>query len=176
MDLIVGAGVSGVSYAGFTKNDYLLIEKETETGGYCRTVKRNGFVWDYSGHFFHFRDQSIKDHVCKFMQGDVCEIEKHTQIFYNNKYIDFPFQKNIHQLDKEEFIDCLYDLFVEEEKENFLSFKEMIYSSYGKSIAEKFLIPYNEKLYACDLESLDMNRSEERRVGKECRSRWSPYH
>ena len=23
---------------------------------------------------------------------------------------------------------------------------------------------------------LDMNRSEERRVGKECRSRWSPYH
>src|SRR3712207_7566714 len=23
---------------------------------------------------------------------------------------------------------------------------------------------------------LDMHRSEERRVGKECRSRWSPYH
>ena len=23
---------------------------------------------------------------------------------------------------------------------------------------------------------LDTNRSEERRVGKECRSRWSPYH
>ena len=23
---------------------------------------------------------------------------------------------------------------------------------------------------------LDANRSEERRVGKECRSRWSPYH
>ena len=22
----------------------------------------------------------------------------------------------------------------------------------------------------------DLNRSEERRVGKECRSRWSPYH
>ena len=24
--------------------------------------------------------------------------------------------------------------------------------------------------------SLDLSRSEERRVGKECRSRWSPYH
>ena len=23
---------------------------------------------------------------------------------------------------------------------------------------------------------IDVNRSEERRVGKECRSRWSPYH
>ena len=25
-------------------------------------------------------------------------------------------------------------------------------------------------------EKLDIRRSEERRVGKECRSRWSPYH
>ena len=25
-------------------------------------------------------------------------------------------------------------------------------------------------------EQLKKNRSEERRVGKECRSRWSPYH
>ena len=27
-----------------------------------------------------------------------------------------------------------------------------------------------------EMESIDVMRSEERRVGKECRSRWSPYH
>ena len=54
MDLIIGAGVSGISYANFTKNDFIVIEKESELGGYCRTIKRNGYVWDYSGHFFHF--------------------------------------------------------------------------------------------------------------------------
>ena len=27
-----------------------------------------------------------------------------------------------------------------------------------------------------DIGSMDIIRSEERRVGKECRSRWSPYH
>ena len=27
-----------------------------------------------------------------------------------------------------------------------------------------------------DLYGVDLTRSEERRVGKECRSRWSPYH
>ena len=31
-----------------------------------------------------------------------------------------------------------------------------------------------EELYHCGFEGV--NRSEERRVGKECRSRWSPYH
>src|SRR2546428_6276771 len=28
----------------------------------------------------------------------------------------------------------------------------------------------------CDVDPCTLNRSEERRVGKECRSRWSPYH
>ena len=31
-------------------------------------------------------------------------------------------------------------------------------------------------LYLTDELSRDETRSEERRVGKECRSRWSPYH
>ena len=28
----------------------------------------------------------------------------------------------------------------------------------------------------CNVENVSYPRSEERRVGKECRSRWSPYH
>jgi len=35
-------------------------------------------------------------------------------------------------------------------------------------------IPHAERVHC--LESLQAERSEERRVGKECRSRWSPYH
>ena len=31
----------------------------------------------------------------------------------------------------------------------------MLYGKFGKSIVEKFLKPYNEKLYACDLQKLD---------------------
>ena len=57
MDLIIGAGITGLSYAMFKgDNDYIIIEKESEIGGYCRTTKRNGFVWDFSGHFFHFQN------------------------------------------------------------------------------------------------------------------------
>lgn len=92
----------------------------------------------------------------KYISFFFVESGKHTQIYYKGDYIDFPFQKNIHQLDKEELIDCLYDLFSVNQG-SIRSFKEMVYANYGKSIAEKFLIPYNEKLYACDLDRLDMN-------------------
>ena len=30
--------------------------------------------------------------------------------------------------------------------------------------------------FEVEVEALNADRSEERRVGKECRSRWSPYH
>ena len=155
MDIIIGGGISGLSYAYFTKNDFMILEKEPETGGYCRTINKDGFVWDYSGHFFHFREESLKKMVTKHIDKESLRIvNKHTQIIYNGQYIDFPFQKNIHQLPKNEFIDCLYDLFVAS-NENVNTFKQMVYANLGKSIANKFLIPYNQKLYACNLDILD---------------------
>ena len=40
----------------------------------------------------------------------------------------------------------------------------------GHKISNMYINPPNDNY------SMDYNRSEERRVGKECRSRWSPYH
>ncbi|EFA0790071.1 NAD(P)/FAD-dependent oxidoreductase, partial [Escherichia coli] len=68
MDIIIGAGVTGLSYANFTKNDYLIIEGENEPGGYCRTIKSSGFTWDYSGHFFHFKNEHIKNYIFERME------------------------------------------------------------------------------------------------------------
>lgn len=156
MDLIIGAGISGLSYAAATSNDFIIIEKEKEIGGYCKTIYSGDYVWDYSGHFFHFQREEIKDYVMSGLDdSEVLKVYKFTQIYYKNRHIDFPFQMNIHQLDKEEFIDCLYDLFSAEGDPEIHSFKSMLYAKFGKSIAEKFLIPYNEKLYATDLDKLD---------------------
>jgi protoporphyrinogen oxidase len=159
-NLIVGAGVSGLATAAFSADsDYLVLEADREIGGYCKTVKRAGFVWDYSGHFFHFKHPEIEQWLRQRMPGqNVRAIEKRSFISYGGKLIDFPFQKNIHQLPQGEFIDCLHDLYFAATAPSSApetSFKEMLYRRFGRSIAEKFLIPYNEKLYACDLGQLD---------------------
>ena len=158
MDLILGAGITGLSYAMFKGDqDYVVVEKESEVGGYCRTTKRNGFVWDFSGHFFHFQKQDIKDLIMSRMnQEELVSVIKQTRIKYKDLLVDYPFQKNIHQLSKAELLDCLFDLFSNTQLD-YDNFQEMLYCKFGKSIAEKFLIPYNEKLYACDLNSLDKN-------------------
>ena len=58
--LIIGAGISGLTFANYADGDYLIIEKEKEVGGYCRTIKKKDYVWDYAGHFFHFSTDEFK--------------------------------------------------------------------------------------------------------------------
>lgn len=156
--LIIGAGISGLTYGAYTDEEYLIVEKDNAPGGLCRTFYQDGYVWDYAGHFFHFANEKIKSFFEeKVKPNDMVICKKNTNINYNGESVDYPFQMNIHQLPKEEFIDCLYDLFNKQEKENYSSFEDMLYGKFGVSITNKFLKPYNEKLYACNLNELDTN-------------------
>jgi protoporphyrinogen oxidase len=165
--LIVGAGVTGLATAAALSergdDDYLILEAESAIGGWCKTVKRDGFVWDYSGHFFHFRHAEIERWLRDRMPGqDVRVIRRKSFISYRGRRVDFPFQKNIHQLPQDDFIECLHDLYFARSSDvdregpaPEANFKEMLYARFGKGICERFLVPYNEKLYACDLAALD---------------------
>ena len=164
--LIIGAGVSGLATAAFLQDkDLLVLEADREIGGYCKTVKQDGFTWDYSGHFFHFKHPDIEAWLRERMLGQqIRTVDKKSFIAYGEALIDFPFQKNIHQLPQAELVECLYDLYFARSSDvprreggpaPETNFKEMLYARFGRGIAEKFLIPYNEKLYACDLATLD---------------------
>lgn len=48
---IIGAGISGLTYANYCGDNYIIVEKQDEVGGYCRTIKKGDFVWDYAGYF-----------------------------------------------------------------------------------------------------------------------------
>lgn len=156
--LIIGGGITGLSFAAnLQENDYYIIEKEDNVGGYCRTIRKEGFVWDYAGHFFHFQHEDVKNKFADLLESNkVIHNKKNTKIYYKGKYIEYPFQYNIHQLPYSEFLDCLVDLFECKREDKAKNFEDMLYKKYGKSIADKFLIPYNKKLYACDLNFLDV--------------------
>ncbi|MBL91633.1 MAG: LPS biosynthesis protein [Myxococcales bacterium] len=169
--LIVGAGISGLATANALRQQakdaqkpmpsILIIDRDEGPGGYCKTIKQDGFVWDYSGHFFHFKHPEIESWLRQRMPGqNIKTVAKKSSIYYGDRWIDFPFQKNIHQLPQEEFTQCLADLYFKGEDYPYdtpANFKEMLFARLGKGISEKFLIPYNEKLYACDLGELDVN-------------------
>ena len=153
--LIIGGGITGLSAASFLPHsDYLVLEKDSIPGGYCKTTIRGDYTWDYSGHFFHFNNPEIKDYILANMESEMLQVTKITDIDYKGNIIDFPFQFNIDQLPEKEYKECLQDL--DNLGETDLStFKSFVRSTLGKGICDKFIIPYNEKLYACDLDELE---------------------
>ena len=162
--LVIGAGVSGLGFANWWRERHpdarvIVCEAEAEPGGYCRTIERDGFVWDYSGHFFHFKDPTIERWLRARMPGeDIRTVERVAKIRYAGRDIDFPFQTHIHQLPIDEFLECLTALFFRPKgDEPPHNFGEMLYRRLGAGITDKFLRPYNEKLYATSLDTLDVD-------------------
>ncbi len=160
--LIVGGGMTGLSVAALLGRsaNYRVLDREPELGGYCRTIKREGFTWDYSGHFFHFRNPRVEQWLRARMPGEnIRSVVKRSFIHFADKWVDFPFQKNIHQLPQADFIEVLHDLYFAQKQAPSTepkNFEEMLFSRYGRGMAERFLIPYNEKLYATSLSNLDV--------------------
>jgi protoporphyrinogen oxidase len=173
--LVVGGGVSGLGFVGFYKDAcaragrapgrILVVERDDDVGGYCRTVHKDGFVWDYSGHFFHFRHDDILQRLAARMATDAL-----TTVVKRARVVDaagcetsFPYQRALGELPPEAFRACLADLWAAERARTSAgvavdddgSFKRRIQARLGRSICERFLFPYNEKLYACDLDTLD---------------------
>jgi protoporphyrinogen oxidase len=162
--VVIGAGMSGLGFANWWRErhpgaELVVLEAAEEPGGYCRTVVRDGFVWDYSGHFFHFKDPAIEAWLRDRMPGqEVRTVVKRSQIRYAGRDIDFPFQSHIHQLPHSEFLECLVDAFFAAQApagDPPRSFADLLYRRFGAAITEKFLRPYNEKLYAIELDRLD---------------------
>ena len=67
----------------------------------------------------------------------------------------------------------------DEQKEQFDTYHKLL-EEWNKVMNLTGITEYEEVVEKHYVDSLSivkvMNRSEERRVGKECRSRWSPYH
>lgn len=155
--LIIGAGISGLSFACQKLNDdYLILEKEDIAGGLCKSFYDSEYVWDVSGHFFHFKSDEARNFFEAVTIGkNVANIKKCAKVYYKGKYMDAPFQYNIDQLPTAEFVKCLTDLYYTNSSYDKDNFEDYVIAKYGDGIAKKFLIPYNEKLYACRLNELE---------------------
>src|SRR5689334_15371933 len=110
--LIVGAGVTGLALAqALRTDDYLLCEASDDVGGHCRTIRRGGFVWDYSGHFFHFRHPEIEaELIDRVGPQRTRRVARSAKILVKGRLVDYPFQRHIDQLAPEDFLACLRGL------------------------------------------------------------------
>ena len=152
--IILGAGLTGLSTAYHLerskKSKYLILEKESRTGGLCKSEKKEGFTFDYAGHLLHLSNKYVKQLVIRLLRGNIRKMKRNSWIYSKGIYTKYPFQVNLYGLPVEVIKDCLIG-FIEAkyEKTKIIpkNFEEWIYKYLGRGIAKHFMIPYNKKLW-----------------------------
>jgi len=170
--LVLGAGATGLGTAAFFREAQqrgaipadrrlVVVEAEDEPGGYCRTVRQDGFVFDYAGHFFHFRDPGIHAFVSdRLPPGTLRRVARRAAVIdVEGCEVPYPYQGHLRALPRDAARRCLVDLWHAERappsSTTSLSFKAWARQRLGRGLCDRFVVPYNEKLYATDLDALD---------------------
>ena len=163
--LIVGGGLAGLACARElceASRPYLLVEKESQAGGLCRTISTQGFTFDYTGHFLHFQKPEIKEWVLRFAGSALKLRQRHAAIYSHGTYSEYPYQENNaglpSQIVRENVLGyleaALRRRFCAADPSQAPDFKEWCLQAFGAGLSKNFMFPYNHKLWKTSLSRL----------------------
>jgi protoporphyrinogen oxidase len=159
---ILGGGISGVALARMLAADghrVVVLEKSDRAGGLCKSRDVNGFVYDEAGgHILYSKRRDVLDwQIARCADaGGVVETERQTRILWHDRYVPYPFENGIGHLPKDVIVECL-DGYLEAYVQRRLGapcptdFRSWIDWRMGAGFAKHFMVPYNEKIWGCDL-------------------------
>ncbi|HBG04825.1 MAG: fumarate reductase [Geobacteraceae bacterium GWC2_58_44] len=161
--IIIGAGLAGLS-AGYHAEqrhlEYELYEADAVVGGCCRSVERDGFRFDYSGHLLHLKDPYFQGLVKELLADNLNVLNRNAVIYSHGALTRYPFQANLFGLPPEVVKECLLE-FVKAYHGNedlptreYRTFRDWIAAKLGEGIGRHFMFPYNEKLWTVPAEEM----------------------
>ena len=148
--VIIGAGITGLSCAYHLKRDHILFEKELVPGGICRTDTVNGFSFDRAEHFIRAPNKKVLEFFKEILGDDFFRQKLISSIYYDRRFVPYPFQKNIYYLSDKDKLNC-FKSFIRRKNDSrgkkARSFGEWALANYGEWVTDVFIGPYNKKIW-----------------------------
>ena len=161
--VIAGGGLAGLSCARELGDGFTLLEAEDRIGGLTRTEVVNGFSFDFTGHWFHARDEEVRKLVEeRWLRDNLLTVERRALIYSEGVWTEFPYQHHLHGLPPRTIADCVIGFVqatVGEEgralrERPLRNAAEFIQRHLGAGFARHFMLPYNHKLFTVACEDL----------------------
>jgi UDP-galactopyranose mutase len=165
--VIVGAGPAGLSAAYHLQAECVILEKNREPGGLCRSFQLGGATFDYGGHAFFTRHEYVRTLIQETFQVPLFTQDRKAWVYASERYIPYPFQMHLHGLPPAVITECLVGLYQTSMQHTTVpprNLQDWIDRSFGPGIARHFLTPYNRKLWAYPLEEISTDWTSERIV------------
>ncbi len=165
--VIVGAGLTGLSAAWHLAQRGVhaaVLEQDAEPGGACRTLAKDGFAFDITGHLLHLaRPESEALLAALGVRRSLHNHRRRAGVALAGTVTPYPIQINTARLPREVRRDCLLG-FVEARLREAeargrdgqaqtapeTTFAEWAHARFGAGFARHFFLPYNRKLFCTD--------------------------
>lgn len=145
---ILGGGLVGLVVAAYCRrHDCEILELDDAVGGHCRSLVEDGYTFDVGGpHILFSRNKEILALIYERLGDNLAQRRRNNRIWYDGRYVKYPFENGLYDLAPQDRFECLY-YYLNNDYPAPSNFKEWIYHVFGKGIAEKYMIPYNEKIW-----------------------------
>jgi protoporphyrinogen oxidase len=154
---ILGGGLAGLTVAAHLEADSEVLEGGSRPGGHCQSVVEQGFTYDAGGpHIMFSRNQQTLDFMVSLLGDNVHRARRANKIFFKGRYVKYPFENGIYDLEPQDRYECLYH-YIHNDHPAPSNFKEWIYRTFGTGLAEKYLIPYNEKIWNIPADQMSLD-------------------
>jgi UDP-galactopyranose mutase len=105
--VIIGAGPTGLSAAYHLGEQSLLLEKNQQVGGWCRSVVDHGFTFDYAGHIMFSNDPYVHKMYAMLLGDNVHWQNREAWIYSKNVFTRYPFQGALYGLPPDVLKECI---------------------------------------------------------------------
>ena len=153
---ILGGGISGIAIQHFLKTESEVLEAAPKIGGLCTTIWKDGFGYDIGGHILFTKNQEVSAVVEHTLGENINYCKRFNNILYKGHFVKYPFENGIGGLDSQDRYECLIGYLKNEHTNPPTNLREWCYSTFGNGFAEKYLIPYNEKIWNWPTEKTEM--------------------
>ena len=145
---ILGGGLVGLVIGSTVGEPNEILEADARPGGHCRSLVESGYTFDLGGpHIIFSRNKDILARMIGMLGDNVGEQYRNVKILYKGSYLKYPFENGIFDLEPEERFECLRDFLINNNKKKSGNFRDFLYATFGDAITEKYLLPYNEKIW-----------------------------
>lgn len=157
--VIIGAGLTGISTAYHLEQqqffDYKLFEKESVSGGLCRSITHEGFTFDFTGHLLHASDPYFYELIASIVGLENLNVIDRRSFIYSHKtFTKYPFQINLHGLPPQVIVECITGFLQRTKDPTPETFREWVLAQFGPGFGNHFFFDYQEKIFAHPIDQI----------------------
>lgn len=155
-NIIIGAGLSGLSCGYILKDKCVVLEKEPYIGGLATTKQFYNFKFDLGGHRFFTHNNSIEKFFRELLHGEIFKTNRKSKIYRNGRFIDYPLRVSILlQLNPLEIaLSFLTYIFRKIKPLKESSFRERAINRFGDYLYRLFFKDYTQKIWGIDCNNI----------------------